>query len=631
MSETTRGSRGRILWPAILVVAVLAAGGLGTAWLRAGGDGASHGPVTEVRRGNLTISVTESGTLRHRDQRIVSNEVEGRTTILWIIDEGTEVEEGDLLVELDSSDLEDRLVEREISVQNARAAFIRAEQDLAVTHSRTESEIEEQALRYRFAKLDLAKYTGVDELAEGDHDLEEIERILARTVRGSAPADDGPEPGQRLADASGEAVDAIRQELAELNGVSDQRAQQIAQRQESAAREGEYAQELERLRSEIDLATEELKRAQGRYEDSKSLFDRGFVTQLELEGDRLAMDRARVNLELAQGRLRLYESYTHRRQLEQLESDVRQAYAALQRTKMRAEADIVQAQANFDARQQELERQERQLERLKEQIEKCRIYAPVAGTVVYETSANPGRWGNREPLEAGQDVRERQELIYLPASEGMIAEVQIHESVLNRIEVGMPARVEVESRPGEVFRGYVRRIAPMPDATSRWMNPDLITYSTQIAIDTSQGLRTGTRARTQIIVDELEDVLYVPVQAVVRRGREHYAYVVGPDGPQPRPVEIGMDNMRHVHIKDGLREGERVLLAPPLYPGEGARPDREDETDAEEAPAAEPAEVGADEQPQRQGVPRGEGGGQRGGGGGGRGGGGAGGGGGGTN
>ena len=480
---------GRPVWPALIVVVILGVGAGIAAWFASDGGGAYDGPTGEVRRGDLTISVTESGSLRNRDLEIVSNLVEGRTTILWIIEEGQYVEPGDLLVELDSSELEDRLIERDISVQNAEADFIRAEQELKVTESRTQSEIAQAELTLRFARLDLRKYLAED---------------------------------------------------------------------------GEYAQERNRLQSNIDLAREELTRAEQRFQDSESLAQRGFITPLELEGDRLSRQRARIDLAMAEANLSILETYNHERQREQLESDVEQAQESLERTRMRAEADMVQARANYNARAQELQRQRQQMSRLEAQIEMCTIMAPSAGMVVYETSANTGRRSSQEPIEAGQEVRERQELIYLPASEGMIAEIRVHESALDRIDVGMPARITVDARPGRVYKGVVRRIAPMPDAQSIWLNPDLTVYSTQIEVD-ARDLRTGMSCRAEIIVEELSDVLYIPIQSVIRNGGHHYAYVQTPSGPRPRRVEIGLDNNRVVHIRSGLEEGEIVLLAPPLH------------------------------------------------------------------
>lgn len=494
----------RFIWSAGIALAVAATGALTVAWIGFGESSIDYGPESLVERGDLTISVTESGTLRNRDQVIVSNRVEGRTTILWIIDEGEMVEEGDLLVELDASGLEDRLLERELSVQNAEASYIRAQQELKVTRSRTQSEIDEAELAKRFAQLDFDKYTG---------------------------------------------------------------------------EEGEYAQQLDRLTADIDIAGEELLRAEQKYRDSEALEADGFITPLELEGDRLAYERARVDLRLARGQLRLVEDYTYARDLQQFESDVQQAAARLERVEMTAHADIVQAEADYNARKQELARQKQQLDYLKEQLERCRIYAPAEGMVIYETSANTGRRGNREPLEAGQEVRERQELIYLPASAGMIAEVNVHESALDRISRDMAARITVDARPGSEFTGTVRRIAPMPDAQSIWLNPDLTVYSTQVEVDADAGdLRTGMSCQVEIIIQELEDVVFAPLQSVVRYGRRHFVYVIPERGaPVARVVEIGLDNNRVVHIKNGVEPGERVLLAPPLH-------DRMDD-DEQEIPA----------------------------------------------
>jgi len=511
---------------AVAALAVLATGTVLLAFIR-NTDEPYNGITGVVRRGDLTISVTENGNMRNRDQVVVTSQVEGRTTILWIVDEGEMVEKGDLLVELDSSGLEDQLVEREIAIQNAEANYIRAQQELKVTRSRTQSEIAEAELNLRFAKLDLDKYTG---------------------------------------------------------------------------EQGEHAQDLDRLKADIDIAKEEMLRAEQKFKDSESLAENGFITPLELEGDRLAFQRARVDLRLAEGRLSLLRDYTHNRNLEQKESDVERAREQLERTKMSSHSDIVQAEANYNARKQEFTRQQDRLEHLRRQIDLCRIKAPASGMVIYETSANPGWRGNREPLDAGQEVRERQELIFLPASDGMMAEVSIHESSLDRLEVGMPAVIRVDSRPGREFSGRVRRIAPMPDAQSIWLNPDLTVYTTQVTVEASN-LRTGMSCEVEIIIEQLSDVLFVPIQAVVRKGNRHVVYVPGRRGElEAREVEIGLDNNRVVHVRSGLSEGEIVVLAPPLSDDDSHR--TSPGTPAERQAGEEASPAG--ERPAREQRPAGE-------------------------
>ncbi|MHC4633168.1 MAG: efflux RND transporter periplasmic adaptor subunit, partial [Planctomycetota bacterium] len=104
-------------------------------WLkvvRGGEDPMSNLATFVAKQGPLTISVLESGTIKSREQIIIRNECEGRSQIIRLVPEGTRVKKGDLLFELDASQTEDQKIEQEIRVQNAYAAFIDANETLAV-------------------------------------------------------------------------------------------------------------------------------------------------------------------------------------------------------------------------------------------------------------------------------------------------------------------------------------------------------------------------------------------------------------------------------------------------------------------------------------------------------------------
>ena len=189
--------------------------------------------------------------------------------------------------------------------------------------------------------------------------------------------------------------------------------------------------------------------------------------------------------------------------------------------------------------------------------------------VVYSTSTR-GSWrGNQEPLDIGEEVHEHQELIYLPTANSVKAELNIHESNLNKVFTGMPATVTVDALPGKVYHGEVKKIAILPDAQMIWMNPDLKVYTTDVYIDgETSDLRTGMSCNVEILIDHYDDALYVPVQAVVRVGDEHRVYLMDGKKAMPRKVEIGLDNNRMIHIKGGLEEGEMIMLNPPLSDAE---------------------------------------------------------------
>ncbi len=473
----------------VIIVAI----GLAVVWLKVvrGGESASTEMSTfAAERGPLTISVLESGTIKSREQEIIKNEVEGRTTIISLVAEGKRVKEGDLLVELDASTMDDDKIEQEIRTMNAEASYINAKETLEITKSQAISDVNVAELTLEFAIQDLEKY-----------------------------------------------------------------------------KSGQFPNDETAAENQIEIARERLTRDEETLKWSQRLFEEKYISQTELQADTLTVSQAKNNLELAENEYELLNDYTYKRQIKQLGSDVDQAEMALGRTNAKARADVVQAEADFKAREQEYKRQEARLEKLMDQIGKAKVYAPADGMVIYATTAKRGGWrDNRQPLDEGVEVYERQELIYLPTADSAMAEVDIHEASLEKVKVGLPAIITVDALPGQRFMGTVGRIAPLPDSASMWMNPDLKVYNSDVYLeDESEALRTGMSCKVNIVVAQYEDAVYVPVQAVIRVVGQPTVYIVKEDGTtEERSVEIGLDDNKMVVVDSGLEEGEVVWLTPPL-------------------------------------------------------------------
>src|SRR6185436_15616696 len=116
-------------------------------------------PVVEnafhtVKRGDMLISIVEGGALKAVNESIIRSEFEGISRIISIVPEGTYVTKGDLLVELDSSELKDRVNAQEVSYQNSEFAFVQAKENLSIQKSLIESQIKDAELRAEFAKSD---------------------------------------------------------------------------------------------------------------------------------------------------------------------------------------------------------------------------------------------------------------------------------------------------------------------------------------------------------------------------------------------------------------------------------------------------------------------------------------------
>jgi len=461
--------------------------------LFSGEDAQSSIPIYTAKQGPLKISITETGTIQPAEKVIVKNEVEGSTTIVFIVEEGTKVKKGDLMMELDSSTLSDKKVDQEISVQNADASRIDANENYEVSKNQAQSDIESAKLAYEFAQLDLKKYI-----------------------------------------------------------------------------EGEYPDQLKEAESNITVAEEEVAQAKDTLDWSKKLYEEGYLSQSELEKDTLSYTQKQLSVELKQAAKDLLVDYTNKRQLAKLQSDVTQAKAALERTTRKAKANVAQAEANKAAKQAEYERQVAKLKKIEIQLTATKIYAPADGTIIYATSAEQSRsrfGGQTEPLKLGNSVKERQELIHLPTTKGFTVSISVPESSIDKMKLGLPALITVDTIPNVVYTGKVTYVSNVVNAQNAFMNPDLKVYDTTITMENGGDmdlLRSGMSCTAEVVIDQYENATYIPVQAVMSVGGKPTVYVVKGSKLKPRTVETGLDNNIVIRIASGLEPGETVSLSPPL-------------------------------------------------------------------
>ncbi len=147
----------KIAWIALGIVAlVLVWGGSVGGWFTPAKVVERRG--AKVERGPLRISVLQRGELAAKNSVSVKSEIEGQTTILWLVPEGTLVKAGDLLVKLDASDLVEKELQQRIAADNADASQKKAKAQHDIQESQNLSDIEAAERKLRFAEMDLEKY-----------------------------------------------------------------------------------------------------------------------------------------------------------------------------------------------------------------------------------------------------------------------------------------------------------------------------------------------------------------------------------------------------------------------------------------------------------------------------------------
>jgi len=137
---------------------------------------------------------------------------------------------------------------------------------------------------------------------------------------------------------------------------------------------------------------------------------------------------------------------------------------------------------------------------------------------------------------------------------------QVSESDIGLVEVGLPARITVETYKDKVFHGDVYKIAPLGEEVD-----NVTSFEVRVSVENPEGLLLANMsANAEIILEEHRDVLTVPEGAVIYED-ENKASVEVPDstnstGRKRIPIETGISTGTKAEVVSGLQEGDVVIL-----------------------------------------------------------------------
>jgi len=624
----------------LVAVLVLIAGGL--LWFRGAAKAPGNGLTFTVRRGPLDISVLEGGSIQAIESQEIKCEVRvgyQGTKILKIVEEGYQVTDEDvktnkMLVELDPSELEKQILQQEIQYQSATASFTEAQQSYEIQVNQNASDILAAEQKARFARMDFEKFLGAEAAEQVFQEVaartppEPTNSAAALLVSDAKPPARPPAraaaPGTTAAAAPAPSAVAtvlttsppaspapalvtiveggppMASVTAPLPAVSPPASVLPTPEPEppppkveidflkyakvEVLGDGDAKQKLRKFDDDLQLAKKELQQAQSQYEGTRRLSDKGFMTKVELQREEIAFENNRLKVQTAETARDLFLKYEFVKLAEESLSKYTEAARELNRARKAAISKLAQAEARLKSSQGQYNVQLRQRKELQEQLAKCLIRATKPGLVVYGSARDEYYYGGEERIREGATVRERQTMITIPDLTKMSARVKIPESYIKKVKKGQKAKITVETAPDQKLTGEVSKVGVLPDSENRWMNPDMKVYLTTITVDgLHDWLKPGMSAKIEIMVDKLDDVVYVPIQAVTPIEGKRVCYVLN-GKPESREVEVGQFNDEFIEIKKGLKEGEKVLLRPP----EGTQPQEEKEPKQQPKPAAPP-------------------------------------------
>lgn len=550
-----------------------------------------------VEQGPLVVTVSATGVL----EPLTTVEVKSRSggeIIRLPVKPGDMVRTGQVIAQLDPTQLSNQVIQREAQVRAAEAELRRAKlaaekqaADAAAALADAAANVETQKSALRQAELNLAltRQKWETDVKQAEADLAAAKANLREAEARAAAAPELTKTSivQRQAD-----VAAAEEQLSQLKEGA--RPEEII-RQEAAVREAQAS---------ADIAAKDLKR-------QEALFAKGFVSQQSVDQARQAYETATARLQSAKAALdelragpREQEIRSAEAQLERAKAALRQAQAqvdveASQQQLEAARARVKQAEValeatrarrgDVDVREKEVEAAKARLKQAEAQLKRARsgfldvqssqeqVKRAAAAMAEARASLEDVRYSFENstvvaprsgiiltrPVEEGTVIPPGTSLYSQGTTIATIADIsemyvmaKVEESDIGRVKVGQKAQVEVEVLPDKKLKGEVVKVYPQGEPEQ-----DVVYYRVRVKLlDVPKALRPGMTADVAITVARLESVLKIPDIAIDRSGGKTRVSVLENGQPVEREIKAGITNWQETQVISGLTKGEQVIL-----------------------------------------------------------------------
>ncbi|MEL7503996.1 MAG: efflux RND transporter periplasmic adaptor subunit [Cyanobacteria bacterium J06554_6] len=292
---------------------------------------------------------------------------------------------------------------------------------------------------------------------------------------------------------------------------------------------------LSAVEAQVVEAQSRLILAENNFERDQNLYERGAISQLELDQSANEIRSAQASLQQVQSRV----------------EEARQRVNDLVDDPDPQEVD--QAQARVD-------RARGQLQAIEIQLADTLIRAPFGG-IITQKFATEGAFVT--PTTSASDVSSATSTAIVSLADGLEVVAEVPEADIGQISPGQTVEIQADAFPEKTFKGEVRLIAP--EAIER---QNVTVFQVRVRLLTGQGqLRSNMNTDVAFLGNQLSDALVVPAVAVVTQGGETGVLVPGEEKRiQFRPVTLGPQVGQQIQVLEGLEDGDRVFVD--LPPGQ---------------------------------------------------------------
>jgi RND family efflux transporter MFP subunit len=212
-------------------------------------------------------------------------------------------------------------------------------------------------------------------------------------------------------------------------------------------------------------------------------------------------------------------------------------------------AEVDSAKAALAGAEKELDVSRADNQRVSAMEDYTKVTAPLDGVIVWRY-ADTGALIQSGVNSNSQDLP----IVKLAQSGIMRLRLPVPETYVRYVHLGDPVKLRVDAL-GRSFEGTVVRFTRELNFETRTMETEIDVPNKNLAID------AGMYANAMMRLAHADNVMTVPVGALVLSGKERVAYVLDSDNRiQVRTVELGIEGSQLAEIKSGLRAGDRVIL-----------------------------------------------------------------------
>ena len=210
--------------------------------------------------------------------------------------------------------------------------------------------------------------------------------------------------------------------------------------------------------------------------------------------------------------------------------------------------------AEFEIAQNDLVKAQRKLQQVEDQLHFARVLAPSDGTVLTVPVVEG------QVIIAAASVNNGTTLMTIADLRKLLVQTHINQVDVARLELSQPVKLRAESLRDLEMEASISFIAPVATVTNNVKGFDV-----QAIIEKpNPRLRPGMTVNMTVPIARADDALSVPISAVFSgEGNKKIVYVRKGDTTEKREVKVGVTNIEHAQILQGVSEGEEILLVEP--------------------------------------------------------------------